>query len=104
MRRAPLRIESKLYSLEESCSAGLITHAGCDALGRATSVTNPWRTADQAITRMIFDPAGRVTSTVAALGITNVFGDDAAGRRTSVTSRSPVLAFRFALALLACGQ
>ena len=83
---------------------GRITRTGCDALGRTTSVTNAWGTADQATTRTIFDATGRVTSTLDALGITNVFGYDTAGRRTSVTSRSRVLSFRFALVLLRCGQ
>jgi YD repeat-containing protein len=67
-------------------------------------VTNAWGTAEQATTRTIFDAAVRVTNTVDGLGITEAFGYAAAGRRTSVTRQSFVLPFRFASALLRCGQ
>ena len=67
-------------------------------------MTNTWGTADQAFTRTIFDAPGRVANTADALGITIVFGYDAAGRRASVTSRSRVRPSRFAPALVRCGN
>ena len=42
------------------------TRTGYDALGRVTSVTNAWNTTDQAVTRTIFDAAGREARALAS--------------------------------------